>query len=157
MFSFLISNNAEWLIGPFQKKIKLEGLRTYFFEPPTLEFFIFYFNPWNSRQNKPAPLEIPQNCVKSLGNSKAKPLRPLEIPRHFFLVTLGNSTCYFSDTAGNSISSLSLPLLSPCLFFSGIANYRQQFWHPVSSGGRLGSGILMSLLPHTHTLSEFAN
>ena len=49
-----------------EKKNKQEGLRTYFFEIPSvaLEFFIFYFNPRNSRLNKAPPLEIPQNCVR---------------------------------------------------------------------------------------------
>ena len=35
----------------------------------------FYFNPWKfqtKQTNKAQPLDIPQNCVRSLGNSKAK-------------------------------------------------------------------------------------
>ena len=39
-----------------------------FFEnPPGWNFSFFYLTPWNSRQNKAPPLEILQNCVKSLG------------------------------------------------------------------------------------------
>ena len=64
-----------------------------FFKTP-LEFFIFYFRPGNSWQNKVQPLYIPQNCVRTLGNSKAKdkdPWKfsiifswsPLEIPLRF--------------------------------------------------------------------------
>ena len=58
------------------------------------DFSFFYFTPGNSRQNKAQPLDIPQNCVRSLGNSKAKnkdPWKfhiifswlPLEIPLRF--------------------------------------------------------------------------
>ena len=89
-------------------------------------FSFFYFTPGNSGQNKAQPLDIPQNCVRSLGNFKAKnkdPWKfhiifswsPFEIPLRF------NSTCYFFDTPGNSISSK-----PPCLDFfwkSPIASY----------------------------------
>ena len=65
----------------------------YFFENP-LEFFIFIFTPGNSRQKKAQPLDIPQNCVRFLGNSTTKnkdPWKfhiifswsPLEIPLFF--------------------------------------------------------------------------
>ena len=50
---------------------KIQGLRIYSFENlPGV--FIFYFTPGNSRQNKAQPLDIPQNCVRSLWDSKAK-------------------------------------------------------------------------------------
>ena len=76
--------------GTFQKKSKQGGLRIYFFENP-LEFLIFLLYPGNSMQKKAQPLDIPQNCVRSLGNSKTKnkdpskfpiifPWSPLEIP-----------------------------------------------------------------------------
>ena len=59
-----------------------------------LEFFIFYFTPGNSRHNKTQHLDIPHNCVRSVGNSKFKNKDPLEIQLYFFLVTLGNSTLF---------------------------------------------------------------
>ena len=57
-------------------------------------FSFFYFTPGNFRENKAPPLEIPQNCLTSLGNSKAKnqdhwkffiifSWTPLEIPLCF--------------------------------------------------------------------------
>ena len=48
-------------------------LRTYFFENSLRNF---YFTPGNSRQSKPLPLEIPQNCIT-----------PLEIRHDFFWIT----------------------------------------------------------------------
>ena len=48
------------------------GLRIYFFEKPPWNFSLFYFTPGNSRQNKAQPQDIPQNCVRTLGNSKTK-------------------------------------------------------------------------------------
>ena len=95
------------------------GVRTYHFAPPLKSLGIL-LTPGNSRQNRPSPLETPQNFV---------PPRPLEIPNDFFLMTPENSTlflinpgkptCYFFNTPGNSISST-----SPAWFFSGIANYQ---------------------------------
>ena len=35
-------------------------------------FSFSYFTPGTSRQNKDQPLDIPQSCVRSFGNSKAK-------------------------------------------------------------------------------------
>ena len=72
------------------------------------------------------PLDSPQNCVRSLGNSNAKnkdPCKfdiifscsPLEIPLCFYL-TPGNFTCYLFETPGNSISSTLIVWI-----FSGIA------------------------------------
>ena len=64
-----------WL-GLFQKKSKQGKSSGYIFLNPSplppWNFSFFYFTPGNSRQNKVQPLDIPQNCVKSLGNSKAK-------------------------------------------------------------------------------------
>ena len=74
------------------RKTNKGRLRTYFLETPWI-FSFFYFNPGSSRQNKAPPLDIPQNCVRSLGNPKEKP-RPLEIPYYFFLVTLGSFTSF---------------------------------------------------------------
>ena len=77
----------------------------------------FCFTPGNSTQNKAPSLEIIQNCVRSLGNSKAKAPRPLlEIPHYFFLVTLVNSLYYFIDVPGNSI--FSPPPLTPFSYLS---------------------------------------
>ena len=81
----------------------------------TWNFSFSYFTPGNSRQNKAQPLDISQNCVRSLGNSRAKskdPWKfhiiyswsPLEIPL-YFLLTPRNCACYFFDMPGNSISS----------------------------------------------------
>ena len=84
--------NHHVYIGLFQKKSKQGGLRIYFFEKLPGIFHYFFFTPGNSRQNKAQPLYIPQNCVRTLGNSKAKnkdPWRfriifsPLEIPLRF--------------------------------------------------------------------------
>ena len=102
------------MIGLFQKK-KTRGLRAYFFESPLDVFFCF--TPGNSTQNRAPSLEIIQNCVRSLGNSKAKAPRPLlEIPHYFFLVTLVNSFYYFIDIPGNSI--FSPPPLTPFSYLS---------------------------------------
>ena len=85
-----------WL-GLFQKKSKQGKSSGYIFLNPSplppWNFSFFYFTPGNSRQNKVQPLDIPQNCVKSLGNSKAKnkDSRKFHIT---FLVTLGNSTLF---------------------------------------------------------------
>ena len=104
-----------WL---FQKNKPTEGLWTYFFENP-LEFFIY---PWKFQRNQSST--PPGNCTKleipCLGNiqeiprPKQKP-GPLEIS-HFFLVTLGNATCY--------LIPLEIPYPQPpphvCFFFLNI-------------------------------------
>ena len=61
---------SDW-IGLFQKKPN-GRLRTYFFEKTPGIFHFFTLPPGNSRQNKAPPLQILQNCVTSLGNSKAR-------------------------------------------------------------------------------------
>ena len=71
----------EWLVilvyivsnGLFQKKSKQEGVEDTFLNSP-MEFFIFLLHHWKFQDQKQ---------------------RPLEVPHYFFLVTLGNSTCYF--------------------------------------------------------------
>ena len=95
-----------------------------FWKPPW-NFSFFYFTPGNSRQNKAQPLDIPQNCVRSLGNSKAKNKDPwVRLTFHitfillWLLVTLGNSTSFLINPwkfqiiflwfPGNSISSTPL-------------------------------------------------
>ena len=80
-------------IGLFQKKSKhKQGVEDIPFWKLPRNFSFFCFKPGNSRQSKAQLLDIPQNCVKSLGNSKAKykdsswkfhiifPWSPLEIP-----------------------------------------------------------------------------
>ena len=61
-FNFQASSKTVKENRLFQKKYKQE-LRTYFFETPFPGIYFFY---------KAQPQDIPQNCVKSLGNSKAK-------------------------------------------------------------------------------------
>ena len=98
----------------YSKKKQIGGWGHTFLKPHW-KFSFIYFTPGNSRQINAPPLEIVQNCIKSLGSSKTKNQDHLEIPHNFFLVTPGNSTCYFFDTPGNSISSYSYPY-SPPLF-----------------------------------------
>ena len=77
---------VDQLLGFFTEKNQQGGWRHTFLKTPW-KFLFLYFIPGNSRQNKAPPLEIPQNCVRSLGNSNSiegqKP-RPLEIPHYFF-------------------------------------------------------------------------
>ena len=66
-------------IGLFHKKTKqwrVGGLRKYFFEPPAPPEIFHFFT---------LPLETPQNCVRYLGNSKAKNQEPCP----------GNSALFF--------------------------------------------------------------
>ena len=87
LFINLPYDNA-WNVLPF----------TYFFEPPSpppsYNFLLFYFTPWNSRQNKAS---TPGNSAKlryTTGKFQGQKPRPLEIPHDFFLVTPGNSTSF---------------------------------------------------------------
>ena len=86
-----------------------------------LEFLGSLFYSWNSRRNKASPLEIRQNCVAPIGNSKAKMQDPWEfhiifawwplgILAHHIFVSLvaiqssrSNFLCYgiFLDIYGN--------------------------------------------------------
>ena len=81
-----------------EKKNKQGRLRLYFFENPPWNFLSFYLTPEISRQ-KAQPLDISQNCVKSLGNSTlfflGHPRKfhfvfnwPLEIPHTLSLIPL---------------------------------------------------------------------
>ena len=54
--------------------------------PGIFHFFIFYFTLGNSRKNKAQPLDIPQNCVRFLGNSKATQILGHPWKFHFILV-----------------------------------------------------------------------
>ena len=78
----------------YSRKIQTGGWGYTFCISPR-NFSCVFFIPRNSRQ-KVQSLDIPQNCVRSLGNSKAKKKRPLDIPHYFSLVTLGNSTSLVS-------------------------------------------------------------
>ena len=46
------------------------------FWKPARIFHFFYFTPGKSRQNKAQPLDISQNCVRSLGNSTSFLINP---------------------------------------------------------------------------------
>ena len=71
----VISKSKCCYIGPFQKNPNMGGSGYTFLETPW-NFSFFYFIPGNSRQNKAQPMDIPQNCVRFLGNSKAKNKNP---------------------------------------------------------------------------------
>ena len=95
------------------------GLRTYFFEPPIspslLEFFIFYFTPENTRQNKAPSLEIrrTKSCSIPWKFQGQKP-RPQKILHNFFLVTLGNSTSFLlNPLIPHTISLIPLEISYP--------------------------------------------
>ena len=89
--SSALTNIRPLLIGQFQKK---QGGWGHTFLKKNLLFFIFVLHPGDSRQNIAPPLEIPQNCIRSHGNSKPKnedswkfhiifSWSPLEIPLRF--------------------------------------------------------------------------
>ena len=82
----------------FQKKPKQGGLgeggvEDIFFWNPSWNFSFFYYTPGNCRQKNAQTLDNPQNCVKSLGNSKAKNNDPWKF-HIIFSVILGNSTSF---------------------------------------------------------------
>ena len=52
------------------------GVEDILFWKPPWNFSVFYFTPGNSSQNKSQTLDIPQNFVRSLGNSKTKNKNP---------------------------------------------------------------------------------
>ena len=62
----------------YSRKIKTEGWEYTFLEKP-LEFFIFLLYPWKFQIKKAQPLDIPQNYVRSLGNSKVKNKDPWKL------------------------------------------------------------------------------
>ena len=117
----------KWVIP---EKSKQGGWRHTFVKTP-LESFIFLIYPWKVQTKRAQPLEIPQIFIRSFGNSKLKNQdhwkfhiifywSPLEISL-CFLLTPGNSTCYFFDNHGKFISPTTPPT-HPILFFSGIAH-----------------------------------
>ena len=62
-------------MGYSRKKNKQEGgggVEDILFLKPRWNFLFIYFTSGNSRQIKGPPLEIVQDCVTSLGNSKTK-------------------------------------------------------------------------------------
>ena len=104
-------------IGLFQKKSKRE-LRIHFFKTPP-EIFHFFtlsleipdktkLDTWIFHRIVLDPLEIPR--PKNVPLDFTHYFHPLEIL--LFLLTPGNSTCYFFDNPGNSISSA-----PPCFDF----------------------------------------
>ena len=138
LYSYLLK--LPWSVGldqylSYSRKNPNRGGWEYTFLKKPLEFFIFYFTSENFRQNMSQPLDIQQNCVCALGNFKAKNIqkteRPLEIPHHFFLASLVNSTLFlinpwklhiiivflWSPCPGNSISSNPPVLCCLCLDF----------------------------------------
>ena len=68
--------NQKWAIPEKKQTGGGGGVEDILFWKPPLELFIFYFTPGNSLQSKAPPLEIPQNCVRSLENFKAKTKTP---------------------------------------------------------------------------------
>ena len=87
--SFANSCTGKWAIP----EKKLNGLRIYLFKK-FAGIFHFFTLPLEIPDKTAQPLDIPQNCVRSLGNSKTKRKDTLEIPHYFFLVTLGNTTSF---------------------------------------------------------------
>ena len=86
-----------------------------FWTPPPLRIFHFLLYRWEfPRQSKAQPLDIPQNCVSPWKFPRPKTKSTRNSTLFFLGHPLGNSTCYFFDTPGNSISSLTLP---SCFFF----------------------------------------
>ena len=80
----------------FQKKSKQGGggvEDSYTFLKTPAGIFHF-FTSGNSRQNKARPLNIPQNCVRSLGNSKAKNKDPWKFHIIFSCSPLEIALCF---------------------------------------------------------------
>ena len=109
-------------MGYSRKKHKQEELKTYFLKSPApLEFiFLTISTPGYTT-----------NFVRSLGNSMPKAKTPKNSTLFFlghpwkfnFYSTTGNSTYYFFDTPGNSISSTP----APCLDFFWNSTTRKPF------------------------------
>ena len=81
----------------YSRKNPNTGVEDILFLKTHLEFLIFYFTPGNSRQNKAQPLDIPQECVRSLAQCRKfqdQKQKLLDIPHYFFLVIFGNSTSF---------------------------------------------------------------
>ena len=115
-------------MGYSRKNPNRGGLRIYFSEPlPSWKFQICDFTLRNSRENKLLPLEIQQNCVTPLGNSKVKNQDPCNFHMSFYLSTPGNSTSFLIDPSNFHIFFLQYSrkfhvLNLPLFFFSGIAH-----------------------------------
>ena len=96
-------------------------LRSYLFENSPR---IFYFTPGNFSQNKPLPLQTPQNCVTPLGNFKRPRItRPLEISR-FFPDHCCNKNFHivFSKSLDILLTIPSIPLETPILILFLFSN-----------------------------------
>ena len=89
--TFITLKCVKWAIP---EKIQTGGFEDTLFWKPPWNFSFFYFTPGNSTQNKAQPLDIPQNCVRTLRNCKTKnkdpwnlhiifSWQPLEIPLRF--------------------------------------------------------------------------
>ena len=108
----------------YSRKNPNSGGWGYIFLKNPLEYSFFYYTPGNSRQKKAQPLDNPQNCVRSLGNSKAKNNDPWKF--HTFFITFGNSTSFLFNPWKLHILFLWYPwkfhILNPPVWnFSGIA------------------------------------
>ena len=80
---------------------------------PPLPGICHIFTPENSRQNKAQPLlDMPQNCVKSLGNSKPKNKDPWPWKFHiiFSWSPFGNSTSFLINPSKFRMLFLWYPL-----------------------------------------------
>ena len=117
LISTLIFN---WAIP---EKIQTREFEDILFWKTHWNFSFFYFNTGNSRQNKAKPLDIPQNCVRSLENSKAKNKDPWKFhilghPWKFHFVF----NYPLKIPSAISLIPLDIPYPQPLLrFFSGIA------------------------------------
>ena len=107
--------------GLFQKKTKQGGLRIYFLKTPP-EDFRFVTLPLEIPEKTSFHLEIQQNCVTSLRNSKVKNQNPWKFHMSFYLNTHGKSASFSIDPWNFYILFLQYPwkfhVLNPtCLVF----------------------------------------
>ena len=108
-------------VGLFQKK-KQGGLRKYFFEP-SLHY---------------PPLEIPQNCVRSLKKISTPKTKTLGNSTLFFFVTLGNSTSFLIISWKFHMPFLRYPWNCP---WNNPSHVHQMFKAPVTCRGII-NGLL---------------
>ena len=118
-------------------------MRTYFFENV---FFFYLLYPWKSQTNS----SIPGNCAKLRYIPwKFQDQKPW--PWKFNIIfswsrLCGNSTCYFFDTPGNSISSAQSPLpmfVFFLVFFIWVwLVFHPSWFFPLRTGGKGGGGLL---------------
>ena len=88
---------SQGVIGQFQKNPNRKGWGYTFLDPTPLEFFIFLLNPWKFQTKQSStPGEIFHKIVLDPlpWKFQDQKQRPLEIPRYFFLATLGYSTSF---------------------------------------------------------------